>query len=705
MLGLTSCDDMKTRLLTPLIVVTALVAAAPAPASNGPVPGTGPNGPVPGPCLDHRTLNGTTYDYVVCGVPDIDQVRVTANGFVGLPGNGHNYCAPTSTTNWFAYLGIRGFVNTPAVKDWTLPGNFSEASKNVNDLGDLMGTTAASGTGGGGMLDGITQWLLLHGTPNVKLSAPNASTLYIVTKSFTTGNYYSPDTGAMVQDALNGGLVVAVVGFYAPSMDPSNVTHLRRVGGHLVTLVSAQGTLGTTASTLGVHDPATNWVDDAIQTPYHTDTWVLSAAQPDTYFYTDASNNLVPYTATLPSVNGSSSTRFDGYVTIEPKTVETFAHLRLIFYTPKLGGLQPPGPVKQLDRTRVYREVVAPGAVTDLALAPEGSEHPFLVKGSSKVLVANPLNGAVKTFASGPAGASQLTFGGPEQTLFVAGAKQLVGLDRAGHKVAQAALKAPLDALGFDAKRGRLVGISSATGSVRFFDTHLQSLGAARFTPSALAGKGHLTLAIASDGRLSLRRDGSTKVVSALPAVQHASPVAKLPLLTRTLAVPALAKGLAVDDAGHMFVSVRGKLVELLPNGKRAKRSPYNDIPAGAAIDIARSFSNADPKIKQQLDYLPADRQGPARPDLVFVPTQGNRFTVRNAGFDAAGPFTVRVNSASGAPETFTFPGLAEGATVSGTYSCFARERVITVDSANQVAESDETNNVSMTNACPASSG
>jgi hypothetical protein len=512
----------------------------------------------------------------------------------------------------------------------------------------------------------------------------------------------------MAQDALNGGLVVGVVGFYSPTVDPATgATHLKRVGGHLVSVVTAQGMLGSNASTLGVHDPATNWVDDDVQTPYSTDQWVLSAGQADTYFYVDGNGDLQTYQATLEPVNGSSSTLFDGYVTIEPKTVESVYHNRLIVYQPVIGPV-PAGPLKDIGQGRFVREIKPPAPVTDLALAPEGAQDPFLVKGSSKVYESDPITGAANAFASGPAGAGLLAYGGPQQTLFVAGNHGLVGLDRAGHPVARVELPASFDALQYDSAHDRLVGISAAKGEARFFDSQLHPVGGFRFDPSAIPGEGPLSLAIASNGRLLLRRDGSAKVVSMVPAVQHGAKArgrAKPQLRTFRLAVSPNAKGLAVDDFGHMFVSLKGKLVELARDGSRVERSPYNGVPAGETIDVARSFSNADSALGQQLDNLPPERQGPARPDLVLVPTTGNRFTVRNQGFDAAGPFKVTITYPRGvgaSTETYDFPGLAEGASVTQSYPCNPTAGAIAVDPGNEVAESDESNNTGATNACTA---
>jgi RNA polymerase sigma factor (sigma-70 family) len=84
------------------------------------------------------------------------------------------------------------------------------------------------------------------------------------------------------------------------------------------------------------------------------------------------------------------------------------------------------------------------------------------------------------------------------------------------------------------------------------------------------------------------------------------------------------------------------------------------------------------------------------QPDLVVSSVTGTRFTITNRGGAAAGPFVVTVQGVG----TLTFSGLAAGASVSRTVTCASIQRTITVDSQNQVAESNEANNTARIPAC-----
>jgi hypothetical protein len=84
------------------------------------------------------------------------------------------------------------------------------------------------------------------------------------------------------------------------------------------------------------------------------------------------------------------------------------------------------------------------------------------------------------------------------------------------------------------------------------------------------------------------------------------------------------------------------------------------------------------------------------QPDLVVSSVTGTRFTITNRGAAAAGPFVVTVQGVG----TFTFSGLAAGASVSRTVTCASIQRTITVDPQNQVAESNEANNTARIPPC-----
>jgi hypothetical protein len=82
----------------------------------------------------------------------------------------------------------------------------------------------------------------------------------------------------------------------------------------------------------------------------------------------------------------------------------------------------------------------------------------------------------------------------------------------------------------------------------------------------------------------------------------------------------------------------------------------------------------------------------PAPPDLRISGFGNGTFTIVNSGGAAAAPFMVSVVGVG----SFSIPGLAAGASVNRTYGqqCTEGTHTATVDSAGQVAESNESNNV-----------
>ena len=84
------------------------------------------------------------------------------------------------------------------------------------------------------------------------------------------------------------------------------------------------------------------------------------------------------------------------------------------------------------------------------------------------------------------------------------------------------------------------------------------------------------------------------------------------------------------------------------------------------------------------------------QPDLAVTAVSGTSYTIANLGNAPAGVFTVAVQGAG----VLTFADLAPGASVTRTVPCASIQRQITVDPANAVAESNETNNTGRIPAC-----
>lgn len=91
-------------------------------------------------------------------------------------------------------------------------------------------------------------------------------------------------------------------------------------------------------------------------------------------------------------------------------------------------------------------------------------------------------------------------------------------------------------------------------------------------------------------------------------------------------------------------------------------------------------------------------------PDLVISELTGSSITVKNQGGGGAGAFRATITDSQNQALTFSFDGLAAGATATAQFNCgdLLRTRSAVVDSDRQVAESDEANNTaSGVFACP----
>jgi hypothetical protein len=179
-------------------------------------------------------IDQTHFDYQINFMPDLDQKRS------GLPGNGSQYCVPTSSMNMLAYAAEWGLDELPPGPGvYTLDVGFGTMTNHIDDLGDLMST--GSGTGNDGFYDGMGDWLngypLIHGVwYRTEEWAPKAHDLALIA---TTGALVSFAYGRF--DWEPGFQGVPVIGDYT--------------GGHAVTLMYAHQD-GPSDLTLWSRDPA-----------------------------------------------------------------------------------------------------------------------------------------------------------------------------------------------------------------------------------------------------------------------------------------------------------------------------------------------------------------------------------------------------------------------------------------------------------------
>jgi hypothetical protein len=173
-------------------------------------------------------LQSASYDY--SQMPDIDQQRDTGTDaagvmHAGLPGQGLNYCVPTSALDAFGWLAQHGNPGLdPGVRDWTSPDNYEYGTGQLDQMGKLMMTNKDTGTSLPGLENGIWQWGSGNWFP----------------WSFIGDNVdFSPDLNNARQALEHGAAVILSIGWYQDSgrqVAGQNIAVKERTGGHAVVM-------------------------------------------------------------------------------------------------------------------------------------------------------------------------------------------------------------------------------------------------------------------------------------------------------------------------------------------------------------------------------------------------------------------------------------------------------------------------------------
>src|SRR5206468_4128707 len=134
--------------------------------------------------------------------------------------------------------------------------------------------------------------------------------------------------------------------------------------------------------------------------------------------------------------------------------------------------------------------------VLDIALNPIRPRHPYLVEESDAVWQLDALTGASSEFARLETGPLRLTYGGTDESLYVLTPHQLQRFDRQGRRTDNVGLQQPLDAIAFDEKNQRLVGVSRSAGRLYLFDSSLRRLGSMPVPAGVMGDSGRVTVSI-----------------------------------------------------------------------------------------------------------------------------------------------------------------------------------------------------------------
>ena len=513
--------------------------------------------------------SSSQYSYERCQMTDLDQRRQWLNNQTpGLPNDGKMYCVPTAAVDLLTYIANHGY-------SWMSPGSgyygheagpaqpqYNKMTNAIFQMGQVMGTSPFSGTGGNGAITGLQQWLWNNGGFGFTVSHAWAS------------GYWSPRLNDIAGAALDGAVVEPIVGWY----DGSQATGFSRDGGHALALATA--TRSGSNMQIGLRDPAATTASDDYfsQSGFTTETYPVQSVVAFFDGYPRAQDQLV----------GLGSHGFlDGYIAVYPPYALTVEK--------NLIHVLKPWPLLLDDGSQPLVDAAYFAAnnrnVVDLAIDPALATHPYLAEGDSTVWELDALSGR-STALTTVDGARRLVIGGKERNIYVLTPSAIVSLSREGRVLGRVALSTPLADIAFDAGQDVVIGIS-VVGDTLF------PFSAGELLPAAPIKLGQR---VAEGGDISIQEDPATHAIiihadGSAQATRVLLAAGKAPEVSTLKLEGALAPlGLTVGDHGQILMTDGGKLVEFDAQGHRNDKSAFSGLPGGARLDIRRSFDNADPR-------------------------------------------------------------------------------------------------------------
>jgi hypothetical protein len=509
-------------------------------------------------CTDGIQSGAGGFSYSLCGAIDLDQVRLGQ-----LPNDGLMYCAPTATMDLLAYLAASNPGLAPGVADWTAPANFDVMSQQLAALGSLMHTDPIGGTGGHGLELGFAKWLSQSGYDgDYVVSHVNASTPPGV------------DIAGMEAAAATGAFVIPMLGFY----DSAGT----RVGGHVTFMAGISGPADASTAILTLSDPYTPAIDDDVQYPYSADQiQIAEEPMPPSLPQRELPTPLdYSYPGTL--------TVFDNYSVVSPR-----------WYAAAGGGkLVVAAAARRAGHAPARQTFRMPAAVTSVALPPGGTHVDFLTGGAGslagRLIEVDRTSGRRLVLATGLHDPRDLVVAGRRALRYVLSRRGVTAFTPRGRRVAHAAIaRAAQAAMAWDYGRERLVVASSHTHRLSFFDPMLRRHRQRAVPSAALAGRGRLEVAVASDGAVLLHRSGATAV--------RAIPLRPGPAVVRRLRGATAPAGMTSDDMGRILVVDRGGTVAFAGDGTRRTDALPAGLPTGTKLAVLNSH-----------DPYPSGAPGPA---------------------------------------------------------------------------------------------
>lgn len=572
-------------------------------------------------------VNGNLFTYDISQMPDLDQRREAASGIPGLPGNGGMYCVPTSALNMMMYAANHGFpFVAPGPGNYQLQSLYNLCTQNLLAMGMLMNTDPADGTDGAGFYNGIKDWL--------GQSAPG---LFTVTSGGAQGNY-SPTLKHLAKAAIHGSLVSFGYGRYKAVALWNGIPVLERDGGHIVTLGRASSVGGVLSA--GLRDPANP--DDGKLT---TQSWFGNRE-------VTIENQLVTTATSFSSIKLMSAIDYDpdkeknayidGYVAFKPKFGLTWAP-------------DPPSKTTVLGTLAVasffgsqapaQQAITIEGLVLDAIVGPDQNTVLALVSPKSggviELVEVDLLDSGNRKFIEVP---HALSIHVSRTRRVYAAAPDAITVFDLGDELVETTVIPPFPVSGicFDDATDEAILLGSDAKKLARWKDGLGGSPTVIDLPPALTMGGKATIAVdPTTGDILFATEKSPSIIRVGDS-DTPNPVVK------EIDLPGLPfpDTLDVDDIGHLFAVVSGRVYELAPDGqgdwKVVDGAPFDNWPANAAFRVTRSRSNHDPATMsgpQFRNLVEAELTGLI--DGPFVPDCDNEPSNLEYGLGKPGAFGV----------------------------------------------------------------
>lgn len=520
-------------------------------------------------------------DWSVSAVPDFDQRRLQTSTVPGLPGDGGEYCVPTSKSNQLAYLANHGYPSLfGGARKWSNQANYDFVTSRILLLGNLIGTTPDHGSNPSGTQAGMTAYLLLF--------APGKFDFTMM----STADGYAPAPADMWICHELGALVGQGWGRYTQD----SPGHFTRSSGHATTVVGMTGFCGSGLVHVRYRNPAD---DDAntTQSPFAT---ADSELTPIPAFFRRSAS--LPYLV-------RTQYRFHQQSPDDERFLDSVSAIWPLFgiTTGNGGGGGGPPELRVQRPNRIFADLPAiqtvqtptGGAIRDLAMSarltswyyitgPVGSTPAKVFKLDSVALTSSEITGF-----SNPT----RVFCGRMGELYVLDGATLSWLEpegppsSVGHGGSAASMG--IDCFTYDDAGDTVVGLDVAGRMVYVWSRLLGGPTPLPVPPGpCLSGRSSISISQA-DGTLWLCSAGCPNIYKLTGGGTGALVVADM------ITPPAGSNptGVHVNTAGHVFFSSGGVLHEMEKMNGVWIDSPGSDfagIPSGAAFCMSRSRSNSD---------------------------------------------------------------------------------------------------------------